>query len=60
MQGAGSNFLITAAGHAKASQNSYEIKGVMAMNFLMYSTDHEVNLRTLLMTKLLCLSKTVC
>ena len=30
------------------------------MNFLMYSTDHEVNLRTLLMTKLLCLSKTVC
>ena len=60
MQGAGSNFLITAAGHAKASQNLYEIMGVMAMNFLMYSTDHELNLRKLLMTMLLFLSKTIC
>ena len=59
MLGAGSNFLIMAAGHARASQNSTEITRAMAMNFLMYLTDHDLTITRVLKIKLLCLSKTV-
>ena len=60
MLDAGLSFLIKAAGHAKASLYSLEIMGVMVMNFLTYSTDHELILRRLLMNEFLCLSKTIC
>ena len=48
-----------AAGHAKASQNSTEITRAMAMNFLMYLTDHDLTITRVLKIELLCLSKTV-